>query len=120
MADHTPRNIRYAVFESLASLAATFDRRSITVRAATLLTRIRKRSGLPISRATLFRHLRALERDRAINRVQRRTRRRNGTFRQLPTRYTFALRGLLWINRAQGLRPRARALTGVSIMRLKG
>jgi len=120
VADYTPRKPRYGVFEALASLAAWFDRRSITVRISTLLARVRRRSDMQISRATLFRHLRALERAHAINRERRRTRRRDGTFKQQPTRYTFGLRGILWITRGRELAPRARALTGVSIVRLKG
>lgn len=119
MADYTPRKPRYDVFEALASLAAHFGRRSITMRITTLLARVRRRSGIQISRATLFRHLRALDRAHAINRERRRTRRRNGTFKQQPTRYTFGLRGILWITRGRELAPRAGALTGVSIVRLK-
>lgn len=120
MSDHTPKKSRYDVFEALASLAAYFERRSITVRITTLLKRVRRRSGIPISRATIFRHLRALERAHAINRARRSTRRRDGTIKQQPTRYTFGLRGILWITRGRDLAPRPRGLTGVSIVRLKG
>lgn len=100
-AQDAPKKPRYDVFQVLVSLCKWLEKPYVIVTQAKLLERIAVRTGYPMSRRTLNRHLAGLERASVINRTQRHIRERSGAFKPRATLYTFGQLGVLWIRRMQ-------------------